>query len=229
MSADYRTYAREDALGLINSETFGYKVIDQAILDEIRKQPTNTAIKSRATKRGCKGGQRHHGINPYYKCMRESVLTCIPKKKPTKSDNYAALPSILYTNCRSLNEWKLNELAVVVEAHQPTLICLTETWLTAAKEQSRQLPGYEHFFCHRKNRTGGGVAILVADSLPTTVVSSKTTPTYSAIWTISLLDNYGQIITGCIYHPPDAEQSKTMDYISSELSSRQTSRNINQP
>ena len=72
---------------------------------------------------------------------------------------------------------------------------------------------------HTYLHTSKAAAVEPADSLPTTVVSSKTTPTYSAIWTISLLDNYGQIITGCINHPPDAERSETMDYISSELAS----------
>ena len=60
------------------------------------------------------------------------------KQHITHSDNEAVLPSLLYTNCRSVNEWKLAELAVLVEINQPQIICLTETWLTAEKEQSRQ-------------------------------------------------------------------------------------------
>jgi hypothetical protein len=135
----------------------------------------------------------------------------------SKDQSKAQLPSLLYTNCRSLNEWKLNELDVIANTYHPTIICLTETWLDAVKEQSRQLPSYQHFFCNRKNRTGGGVGILVADGFPTTLLSSCSTSTYSAVWTLSLLENYGHIITGCIYHPPDAQADKTLDYIGSTL------------
>ena len=96
---------------------------------------------------------------------------------------------------------------------------MTETWLDSAKEQSRCLPGYQNFFCHRSNRVGGGVGILAANDLNTSEISSHTTSTYSGIWTLSHLENYGQIITACIYHPPDAEADETLDYFGQTLAS----------
>ena len=202
---------------LKNSESHGYKVIDHAIFNELTQPAVNKLIISKRTKRGCKAGQRHKRKRPDYKCTRKAVLTYKTDKSGI-THNDAKLPSLLYTNCRSLTEWKLAELSVLSEIHQPQIICLTETWLSEAKEKSRQLEGYQHFYCHRKNRIGGGVAILTTESLPTTLLSSYTTPTFSAIWTISKIENYDDMVTGCIYHPPNAEIDDTLEYIGNVLS-----------
>lgn len=84
---------------------------------------------------------------------------------------------------------------------QSYIIRLTETWLTAEKEDSQQLDRYKKFYCNRQNRVGRGVGILTSSNLRTTVLSSYTTSAYSAIGTLSKINNYDDIITGCIYHP----------------------------
>ena len=205
-------YSREDVLDFKNSNSQDFEIINYAILDEISRQAVNKSLTHKRTRRGCKAGRKHKRTVRVTKCINT------PSKHQQRGKNVnALLPSLLYTNCRSLNEWKLSELAVLAELHHPQIICLTETWLTENKEQARQLVGYQNYFCHRKNRIGGGVGILVADNLPTSIISSHTTTTYSAIWTLTKIPKYDDIITGCIYHPPGCEIDETLDYISSAL------------
>ena len=116
--------------------------------------------------------------------VHTGVKNAQPRNQP------AFLPTILYTNCRSLTQWKLEELAIYAELHKPDLICLTETWLTADKEEARCIDGYKNFFCNRKNRIGGGVAILAAYNLSVTHLSSHTTRTFSAIWLMVIMQTY---------------------------------------
>ena len=72
---------------------------------------------------------------------------------------------MFYTNCRSLNQWKLDELKVLTEINKPNVICLTETWLDNNKQSTARIDGYVNHFAHRKGRVGGGVAILVSNKL----------------------------------------------------------------
>ena len=157
-----------------------FEIINYAILDEISTQAVNKSLTHKRTRRGCKAGRKHKRTVHVTKCINT------PSKHQQRGKNVnALLPSLLYTNCRSLNEWKLSELAVLAELHHPQIICLTETWLTENKQQARQLFAYQNYFCHQKNRIGGGVDILVADNLPTSIISSHTTTTFSAIWTLT--------------------------------------------
>lgn len=66
-----------------------------------------------------------------------------------------------YTVMTVMREPLTQELAIYSEIHAPEIICLTDTWLDAAKEKARQKQGYESYYCHRKNRIGGGVGIPV--------------------------------------------------------------------
>jgi exonuclease III len=135
-------------------------------------------------------------------------------KKPQQSIH---LPSILYTNCRCINTWKTEELKSYTEIHQPRLICLTETWLDKAKQQVINLDGYETHFANRKNRTGGGVCILSCSKLGATTIATYTTTTVSAIWILLQQGPFQPIIVGCFYHPPNADQSISLDYLASTI------------
>ena len=84
----------------------------------------------------------------------------------------AFLPTILYTNCRSLTQWKLDELSV----HKPDMICLTETWLN--KNTSMDIK----FIIVIEKINRSGVGILTVQNLATSQLESNTTNTYSAEW-----------------------------------------------
>ena len=121
---------------------------------------------------------------------------------------------MLYTNCRSLNHWKLEELSVYAEIHKPDVICLTETWLDKNKESARQIVNYDNHFCHRKGRLGGGVAILTSNVISCKELCSNTTSTISAIWVKINKEKCAPLIICCIYHPPGASNDSTLEYLS---------------
>jgi hypothetical protein len=133
-------------------------------------------------KRGCRGGtskrlsQRHNrkltGVN-------SNNLITVPITRSSKQQN---LPSLFYTNSRSLNSWKLDELNATIPIHKPDIICLTETWLDAAKEKFTIINGYDGYFSHRSGRIGGGVCIFTSSNLNITPILNHTTKTISSIW-----------------------------------------------
>ena len=147
------------------SNTSQYQVINGAILDELchyesLHPESHELLRKKRTRRGRRAG-RHYKKSPVISSTTDVGQSVHVNKLRGK---LSALPTILYTNCRSLSQWKLEELNAYSELHQPDFICLTETWLNADKEKARQLDGYNNFFCHRKNRIGGGVGILARES-----------------------------------------------------------------
>ena len=80
------------------------------------------------------------------------------------------------------------------------------------KQQLLNIDGYEIYAANRKNRIGGGVCILAASELNSTILNTHSTPTLSAVWIILHIGNQKPIIVGCLYHPPNAKQSTTIDY-----------------
>ena len=107
-----------------------------------------------------------------------------------------------YTNCRSLNTAKLDDLQHYVNKYDPDAICLTETWFTTARQNNTSIPGYTAYTANRKQRVGGGVAIFLRSSINGKIVEHQTTPTFSAIWLKISHPDMPNVIIGTIYHPP---------------------------
>ena len=55
------------------------------------------------------------------------------------------------------------------------------------------------------------------DHLDATTISSETSSTFSALRAKINIKSYSPIIVGCLYHPPNVEQSKTQHYLSTTL------------
>ena len=68
----------------------------------------------------------------------------------------------LHVNIKELKS-KLSELKHYIAEDNIDIICLNETWLCNAKEPL--IKGYECFWKHRENQMGGGVGILVKNSI----------------------------------------------------------------
>ena len=218
MTQEVRHYGREDILDLKNSQLDinSLDIVDYDLLNKLSSQKATRLCK---TKRGKRAGRRLHKNRGHSvhvnKSFNRNHVASLPKARNTARGTYT--PSLLYTNCRSLNTWKLAELEVYAEIHHPNIICLTETWLNEEKQQTINVTGYTPHFCHRKSRIGGGVCILLQDHLNAVAVSSETTSTYSALWVKINIKSYYPIIVACIYHPPNADESKTLDYLSTTL------------
>ena len=84
----------------------------------------------------------------------------------TKGIHTLSAWNCLYTNARSLRG-KLPELQLLCEQHNPTLIGVTETWLSSEIHDSEvQLPNMTAYRCDRSDRLGGGSMLYVSSLLP---------------------------------------------------------------
>ncbi len=79
---------------------------------------------------------------------------------PSKSRDDNDTISILYFNARSLVP-KLDELSAVIEAHNPDVVSIVESWLCADIPDSElYIPGYQ-IFRKDRHRHGGGVLLYI--------------------------------------------------------------------
>ena len=216
MTSGGKQYGREDILHFKNCKSTDFQVINADILKDISVTQAESSSKhnglhNKKTKRGCRAGKRKQNqkllswIKPSHHLPTISDNTNDTNKNATNKKGRIQLPSILYTNCRSLNTWKLAELQVYAESHHPDIICLTETWLDDNKQQTITIDGYNNYFSHRKDRIGGGVGILVHHNIKATLMSSYTSRTMSAVWVMLDITSCSPVIMGCIYHPPNTD------------------------
>ena len=175
------------------------------------------AINGLSKKTGCRAGKRnlHHHIRTSNQQRLPSKLTPILRSNHNKRG--ALLPCMLYTNCRSLNTWKLSELEVSTKLHSPDLICLTETWVDTTTQQTISIDNYQNYFSHRLVRRGGGVGILVHHNINPVLLSSHTAPTVSTIWLMIDITACSPIIVGCIYHSPNGSNELSLDRITTTI------------
>ena len=112
------------------------------------KASTHGLLHKTKTRRGTRAGSRYKKRFSEVKRVKN-----VGQSTQRKRGQLTSLPSKLYTNCRALTQWKVDELLCYADLHKPDFICcLNETWLNEDKEKARQLEGYNNFFCHRKNR-----------------------------------------------------------------------------
>lgn len=108
--------------------------------------------------------------------------------------------SILYFNARSIVP-KHDELCVVVEANNPDIVCIVETWLNAdILDSVIALPGYQ---VHRLDRNwhGGGILVYVRDTFVTSLHAS---PDNLELLTLSPCSGTNKVCISLFYRPPNS-------------------------
>ena len=191
-----RDFVRRPALDVrMTASSVGYRVLNTI-------EPRLTVRRATAT---C-NYQLSRGITYRHlvPVQRASTTETTPKL-PTARD-HAINPSLLLTNCRSINQTKFRELESVAKQNRPDLICLTETWMTEDKVPLIEMDGYQLFTSNRKNRIGGGVAIYTQDQLNASQVAQFTSATLSTLWLLLKRHNANPLLTGCVYHPPSSNR-----------------------
>ncbi|GAA49752.1 hypothetical protein CLF_103520, partial [Clonorchis sinensis] len=105
-------------------------------------------------------------------------------------------------NARSLLP-KIHNLRAISAIAQPSVICVTETWLTdETPDTAISLPGYDIHRSDRKNSRGGGCAIYSKTELRATpFVDSSLEGIPETTW-ISTERTKRPVLVGCIYLPP---------------------------
>ena len=134
---------------------------------------------------------KNHGSFKKFKC-------------PTK---YSHL-KILSTNARSLVP-KITELRTVANSTKPDIIAVTETWLTeSVPDAVLSFPGYNTVVrtdrpsCQQKR--GGGVCLLIADSLQVRQRSDlQVWP--ESVWIELTSQSDRPTVIGCVYRPPSSD------------------------
>lgn len=115
--------------------------------------------------------------------------------------------SILYTNCRSVLP-KLDHLRLLASTQNPHLIAVTETWLDdTISDNEVTIPGYQ-LVRRDRNRHGGGIAILIQDHLPFTVILSHAS---AELLVIELRLRHSIVLCGLFYRPPSSDATVLTD------------------
>ena len=87
---------------------------------------------------------------------------------------------------------------------------LCDTWLTEHNHGMINIPNYLYIGKHRRNKRGGGVGILIHNSLTFKERPDITIPTTSDLETmfVDIKTNRGNLIVGSMYRPPHTNEKQ---------------------
>jgi len=107
-----------------------------------------------------------------------------------------------------------------------SVVGLTETWLNDFNTSAYSLPGYSSIGVHREHRRGGGVMILLAD----TIAFKRRTDLdlladhcecvfaeISEMKQFSVPNHTKKVIIGCLYRPPNTDFDRFIQFVQSLL------------
>ena len=124
---------------------------------------------------------------------------------------------------------KIDEVSHVVQNANYDLVCITESWLRQHIPDSViAINGYNIIRRDRKEATHGGVCMYIKESIPFSVldfseVDENPVFDFEVLWAklrpTRLPRGFSSIISGVIYHPPSAPDSKMQDYLLNCLTS----------
>ena len=124
---------------------------------------------------------------------------------------------------------KIDEVSQVVQNANYDLVCITESWLRQHIPDSViAINGYNIIRRDRKEATHGGVCMYIKESIPFSVldfseVDENPAFDFEVLWAklrpTRLPRGFSSIISGVIYHPPSAPDSKMQDYLLNCLTS----------
>ena len=96
---------------------------------------------------------------------------------------------------------KHDELCVVVEANNPDIVCIVETWLsTDILDSEVHLPVY-HVHRLDRNRHSGGILVFVRDNFVTKLYPS---PNNLELLTLSVCNGNNKVCISLFYRPPNS-------------------------
>jgi exonuclease III len=107
---------------------------------------------------------------------------------------------------------KTLELSRFVEKNDIDILLLSETWLN--EKTTFFLPSFD---CYRVDRSHGGVAILIKNSIPHSSVRHISLDYADAIF-LQIHDSHGNFSVGAVYCSPAASRSHSRAFFSKVLS-----------
>jgi exonuclease III len=115
--------------------------------------------------------------------------------------------SVLHINCRSIVK-NFNSLLDLLHLSkiQPSVIAVTETWLSGFNEHLYDIPGYSFVCISRDHKKGGGVGLYIDEKLNYKRLNNITY-IKDSIESIFVELRFGKcscnIVLGCVYRPPN--------------------------
>ena len=156
------------------------------------------------------------GHNPA-NCISIDLSTNKPKGSETEY-----VPSFLLSNVMSLSP-KIDEVREVIRCGNYEFVSLVETWLQShIHDNIINIQGYNLIRRDRVEGTHGGVCVYIKDSIAFTVLDELYNSSFEILW-ISIRPNrlprgIANLIISTVYHPPSADNSDMLDYLSNCLS-----------
>ena len=169
------------------------------------------------TKRGNRGGRRHrkrvvkhqNGINvSNLTVLKEKHRTTRAKSNKVKAASNKSL-SLCCLNAQSIKKKELPIIEYLLDENIDFCV-ISETWLKESdndwlKQSEFNRNGYKIFSEPRKDRSGGGLALIYCQTYKVAQISSGCEPSFQhATWNI-LHKGLSATITG-IYHPPYSQE-----------------------
>lgn len=127
----------------------------------------------------------------------------------------------ILVNCRSLKN-KTAEFNSLIEISKPHIVIGTESWLDGTINDGEMFPSYYSVYRKDRNSRGGGVFILVHDSIVSQPMHFET-ESCEAVWCKVLLKNGVSVAVGSFYRPPGLRTPEPLFQLSNMLLSLQTS------
>ena len=99
---------------------------------------------------------------------------------------------------------KINELRTLAFIHKPSIILITETWLTHnISNDEIDINDYHSYRGDRLIGNGGGCMIYVNKDYSSNYFSFDMPPTdIDQVWVIMTISEKRQVLLGCVYNPP---------------------------
>ena len=114
--------------------------------------------------------------------------------------------TVFYFNARSIYP-KMDDLMALVQAHNPSMICVVETWLSSDIADSEiSLEDY-HIIRLDRNRHGGGVLIYIHSSLSWDILFNGSFDLELIVLSVSLPQSSTKHCISVLYRPPSSPVS----------------------
>jgi hypothetical protein len=139
------------------------------------------------------------------------------------------LPNILLTNTRSISS-KIDELGTILHINNIDVAAITESWLNDSVP--RELIDITNYKCHRRDRNdgrrGGGLCCFVRAELPCERLFHLDSPDVESMWLLHrehrMPRSVSHLAIGIYYHPPDADNRRTVQHINQSADYRPITR-----
>jgi len=117
---------------------------------------------------------------------------------------------------------KIDKVSYVVQNANFDLVCITKTWLRKdIPNNTVDIAGFNLIRLDRKETINGRVCIFIRDSIQFSTLSDLSDDSLEVLW-IKIRPSrqprgISDIIVGLVYHPPAANNSVMLDYLTNQL------------